>query len=180
MVFTSMICILSIFFESDSKSRFVSLSLISATNDYFERYSLVLCQGILWKSHHFLGVLIHLSVTLLFLWLGIVFGRLFVRVVFIILWLFGFLDPNSHLFWCLNFFSILTTYGYATLSDEMSRKFISVWMYMCRSAQYFKTKCHSQSLIPILVHKVWKVLVNSGTSWPLSFRSVVHLMYWSS
>jgi hypothetical protein len=35
----------------------------------------------------FSGVLLRLYVTLLFLWLGLVFGRLFVRVVFIILWL---------------------------------------------------------------------------------------------
>jgi hypothetical protein len=38
-------------FESDSESGFDSLSLISATNDCFERHSSVLCQGILWKSH---------------------------------------------------------------------------------------------------------------------------------
>jgi hypothetical protein len=35
----------------------------------------------------FFGVLLCLPVTLLFLWLGLVFGRLFVRVVFFILWL---------------------------------------------------------------------------------------------
>jgi len=52
--FAPMICPLPIFSESDSKSGFDSLSLISATNDCFERHSLVLCQGILWKSHHFL------------------------------------------------------------------------------------------------------------------------------
>jgi hypothetical protein len=54
----------------------------------------------------------------------------------------------------------------------MSRKSISVWMYLCRAPRYFRTKCHSESLIPILVHKVWKVLVNSRTSWPLSCHSV--------
>jgi len=35
----------------------------------------------------FFGVLLCLPVTLLFLCLGLVFGRLFVRVVFVILWL---------------------------------------------------------------------------------------------
>jgi hypothetical protein len=49
----------------------------------------------------------------------------------------------------------------------MSRKSISVWMYLCRAPRYFRTKCHSKSLIPILVHKVWKILVNYETSWAL-------------
>jgi hypothetical protein len=44
----------------------------------------------------------------------------------------------------------------------MSRKSISVWMYLCRSPWYFRTKYRSESLIPSLVCKVWKVLVNSG------------------
>ena len=35
----------------------------------------------------FFGVLLHLSVTLLLLWLRLVFRKLFVRVVFLILWL---------------------------------------------------------------------------------------------
>jgi hypothetical protein len=34
------------------------------------------------------------SVTLLFLWLGLVFGRLFVRVVFVILWLLWICRPE--------------------------------------------------------------------------------------
>jgi hypothetical protein len=58
----------------------------------------------------------------------------------------------------------------------MSRKSISVWMYLCRAPRYFRTKCRSECLIPILVHKVWKVLVNYRTAWPLSCRSVVHLV----
>jgi hypothetical protein len=52
----------------------------------------------------------------------------------------------------------------------MSKKSISVWMYLCRAPRYFKTKFRSESLIPSLVCKVWKVLVNFGTSWPLSCR----------
>jgi len=49
-----MIYLFSIFFWSDSESGFDSLSLTSSTNDFFEWHSLVLCQWILWKSHHFL------------------------------------------------------------------------------------------------------------------------------
>ena len=48
----------------------------------------------------------------------------------------------------------------------MSKKSISVWMYLCRAPRYFRTKCHSESLIPNLVCKVWKVLLNSKTAWP--------------
>jgi hypothetical protein len=49
----SMICLLLLFSESESNSRFNSLSLSSATNDYIGRYSSMLCQGLLWNSHHF-------------------------------------------------------------------------------------------------------------------------------
>ena len=42
----------------------------------------------------FSSVLLFLLVTLLFLWLGLVFGRLFVRFVFIILWLFHICKPK--------------------------------------------------------------------------------------
>jgi hypothetical protein len=128
----------------------------------------------------FFGVLVCLPVTLLFLWLRQVFWKLFVWVIFLIIFCFGFADQNSYFFWCLNLFLILTTYRYAGPSDEISRKSISVWMYSCRAPQYFRTKCHSESLIPSLVRMVWKVLVKYGTAWPIYYRSVVHLMYWSS
>jgi len=49
----SMICHLPVFLELDFELGFNSLSLISATNDFFERNLSVLCQGILWKLHHF-------------------------------------------------------------------------------------------------------------------------------
>jgi len=42
----------------------------------------------------FSGVLLRLSVTLLFLWLGMILGRLFVRDVFIILWLLHIFKPK--------------------------------------------------------------------------------------
>jgi hypothetical protein len=128
----------------------------------------------------FSGVLLCLPVTLLFLWLGLVFGRLFVRVVFIILWLLHICRPKLPFVLVLKFLLNFNNISIRTPSDEMSRKSISVWMYLCRAPRYFRTKCHSESLIPILVCKVWKVLVNSGTAWPLSCHSVVHLMYWSS
>jgi hypothetical protein len=50
---TSIICLLLLLYESDSMSRLRSVSLSSTTNECFEQHSLVLCQGILWKSHHF-------------------------------------------------------------------------------------------------------------------------------
>jgi hypothetical protein len=128
----------------------------------------------------FSSVLLCLPVTLLFLWLGLVFGRLFIRVIFVILWLLRICRPElPFFFFCLNVLSILTAYRYAEPSDEMSRKSISVWMYLCRAPRYFRTRFHSKSLIPSLVRKVWKLLVNSRTAWPLSCHSVVHLMYWS-
>jgi hypothetical protein len=57
----SMIYLLSLFYESNSESGFGSLYLILATNYFFEWHSSVLCQGILWKSHHF-------PVSFVFLW----------------------------------------------------------------------------------------------------------------
>jgi hypothetical protein len=42
----------------------------------------------------FSGVLLCLSVTLLFLCLGLVFGKLFVRVVFTILWMLQICRPE--------------------------------------------------------------------------------------
>jgi hypothetical protein len=42
----------------------------------------------------FFGVLLYLPVTLLFLCLGLVFGRLFVRAVFVILWLLRICRPE--------------------------------------------------------------------------------------
>jgi hypothetical protein len=50
---TSMIYLLLLFSESGSKLGFNSLSLRSTTNDCIERHSSMLCQGMLWNSHHF-------------------------------------------------------------------------------------------------------------------------------
>jgi hypothetical protein len=50
---TSMICLPLSGFGSESESTSDSEAFTSATNDCFERQSVVLCQGLLWKSHHF-------------------------------------------------------------------------------------------------------------------------------
>jgi hypothetical protein len=50
---TSIIFILLLLSESESDSGLGFASLSLTTNNCFERYSSVLCQGILWKSHHF-------------------------------------------------------------------------------------------------------------------------------
>jgi hypothetical protein len=50
---TSMIYLFLLNFETESDSELGSISLSSATNDYFEQHSSVLCQGILWKLHRF-------------------------------------------------------------------------------------------------------------------------------
>jgi len=92
---------------------------------------------------------------------------------------FKFIDLKSH-FFCLNFYSILTVYQYTMLSKEMSRNSISSWMYLCRKPQYLSTKCHSESLIPNFLWRVWNLLVNSNTSWSLPCSSMVHFMYLSS
>jgi hypothetical protein len=51
---TSIIYPILWFTELESELGLVSISFSSATNDCFEQHSSVLCQGILWKSHHFL------------------------------------------------------------------------------------------------------------------------------
>ena len=91
---------------------------------------------------------------------------------------FGFADPKSR-FFCLNFCSIFTAYQYAMPSEEVSWKSISSWMYLCRQPRYLSTKFRPVSLIPSFVRRVWKVFVNSDTSWSLPCCSVVHFMYLS-
>jgi hypothetical protein len=109
VVSTSMIYPLRVFSELDYESGFNSLYLISTTNDYFERHSLVLCQGILWKSHHF-------PVSSFFLWFFFSYGlEWFSGDCLLGLSLSYFCccrvsESNSCLFWCLNLCSILTTY----------------------------------------------------------------------
>jgi hypothetical protein len=49
-----MICLPLFGSDSESEPESDSEALTSATNHYFESHSAVLCQGLLWKLHHFL------------------------------------------------------------------------------------------------------------------------------
>jgi hypothetical protein len=51
---TSMICLPLSDFDSELELASDSEAFTSATNNFFERKSTMLCQGLLWKSHHFL------------------------------------------------------------------------------------------------------------------------------
>ena len=107
---TSMIFLLPLFLELDSKSGFSSLSLISATNDVFERHSSVLCQGILWNSHHFSLSFFVFPWPFFSYGLDWFLGDYLLELSLLYFGCCGFIDPKSRLFWCLNFCSILTTY----------------------------------------------------------------------
>ena len=106
----SMICLFPLFSELDFESGFGSLSLISTTNDYFERQSSVLCQGLLWKSHHFLVSFFFSPWPFFSYVLDWFSGDCLFGLSLSYFGCCGFADPNSCLFWCLNFCSILTTY----------------------------------------------------------------------
>jgi hypothetical protein len=132
-----MICLFSIFSGSILNQGSALVSLTSTTNDCFERHSSVLCQGILWKSHHFpvsffIFPLPFLSCVLDWLSRGCWLGSS--------LPCFGccrFADPNSHLFWCLNFCSILTFQNQMSLkvfdthlgAQGMESILVSFWYY---------------------------------------------------
>lgn len=109
----------------------------STTSDFLARHSFVLWVGLLWNSHHIL-VSFFIFMVLFFScgfdwffwvtapWISPLFYGLEVPFP-----CFIFLDPKSH-FLCLTFFSILTAYWYAALSEEISRKSIYAWMYLCK------------------------------------------------
>jgi len=149
--------------------------------DYLAQHSLVLWVELLWKSHHFpcpmsLGCCSFLVASTScprspgFFLFSVFLGAPFPC--------FGFTYPKYH-FFCLNFCSILIAYQYAVLSEEMSRKSISSWMYLCKQPLYLSTKFHSEYLIPNFMRRVWKTLVKSNMSWTLPCRNVVHFMYLS-
>ena len=106
----SMIYLLPLFSESDSESRFGSLSLISITNDCFERHSSVLCQGILWNSHHFPVSFFVFPWPFFSCVLDWFSGNYLLGLSLSYFGCCRFVDLNSCLFWCLNFCSILTSY----------------------------------------------------------------------
>jgi hypothetical protein len=105
--------------ESESELGSDSFSLSSTNNDCFEWTFISVVPGDFVELTPFSSVLLHLPITLLFLWLGLVV----LRLAFLSCPLFcelgppfpcfcccGFADLNSHLFHCLNFCLILTTY----------------------------------------------------------------------
>jgi hypothetical protein len=79
-----------------------------------------------------------------------------------------FADPNSHLFHCLNF----AHFDNISISGSPVRRCPrNPSLFGCTYVGhlwYFKTRCHSESLIPNFECKVWKMLVYSGTIWSLS------------
>ena len=91
--YTSMMCLFSIFYGWDSQSEFASMALTLTTNDYFDRHSSVLFQGILLVTP-LPSVILHLTFTLSVLCLVLFVRRLFVTVVFIILWLLQIRTPE--------------------------------------------------------------------------------------
>jgi len=97
---TSIIYLLLLFSKSGSKSRFISLSFSSATNDCIERHSSVLCQGFLCNSHEFsMSFLYFLLPLFSYIWDWLSWGCP------------SLLCPCfSHLLCFLNFCSILTAY----------------------------------------------------------------------
>ena len=108
--YASMICLVSIFYGLDSESGLGSVSLTSTTNDCFKRHSLVLCQGIFWKSHHFPVSFFVFPLPFFSFVLDWLSGGCWLGLSLPCFDYWGFADPNFHLFWCLNFCLILTTY----------------------------------------------------------------------
>jgi hypothetical protein len=78
----------------------------------------------------------------------------------------GFPGPNCCIF-CLSFCSILMAYR-RPCPRMRCLEIPFFWMYLYRAPRYLSTICRSKYLIPILVCKVWKIFVNSGTAWSLS------------
>jgi hypothetical protein len=115
---TSMICLPLSSYESESEPASDSEDFTSSTSNFFECQSIVLCQGILWKLHHFPISFFSFLVSFFscgldwlsrycpsflcpfFYGLGPPFPRFCCE---------GFPGPNCRVF-CLSFFSILTAY----------------------------------------------------------------------
>ena len=156
-------------YDSELEHASDSETVSSATSDILARHSLMLWVELLQNSHHFpvsfssfvalffacsLGGLSWATLPWLcplFCYLGAPFPC------------FKFANPKSH-FFCLNNCSILMAYRYVMSRKEMFKNSISSWMYLCRQPWYWSTKCYSKSLIPNFVQRVWKILVNYGTS----------------
>jgi hypothetical protein len=108
--YASMICLLLLFSELDTKLGFHSLSLSSTANDCIERHSLLLCQGILWNSHHFLVSFLDFLLPL-FSYIWDYLSQVFPSFICPSLCELDFPFPCfSHLLCYLSFYSILTAY----------------------------------------------------------------------
>ena len=106
----SMICLFSIFFWIRFWIR-VQLIVFDLVHQWlFQATFIGVVLGDFVEITPFFGVLLCLIVTLLFLCLGLVFRRLFVRDVFVILWLLWICRPELPFVLVLNLCSILTTY----------------------------------------------------------------------
>jgi len=108
--YTSMMCLFSIFYGWYSQSEFASMALTSTTNDYFDWHSSVLFQGILWKSHHFPVSFFIFPLPFLSCVLYCLSRDYLLRSYLSFFGCCRLGHLNSHLFWWLKFFSILTTY----------------------------------------------------------------------
>jgi len=171
LYFSSMIHFLISCFESYYERESESFSFISSNNDSFEWHSSILCQGIFLELTQVFSVL-GFPITLIFMRLGLVVLRLdlialsFVmlfKATFTMLLLQQICGPKIMLIPLLNFYSILIEYWQVALSEDISKKSISDWMYLCSPLWYFKTRCHLKSLIPKFEQKVWKILVSYNT-----------------
>jgi hypothetical protein len=104
--------------SSESKSTSDSKAFTSATSDYFEWRSTVLCHGLLWKSHYF-PVYFFVFLVSFFAcgldWLFLYYPSLLYPLFYGLgppfpgFFCEGFLGPNCRLF-CLSFCSILMAY----------------------------------------------------------------------
>jgi hypothetical protein len=130
---TSIICFLPSRFDLESESTFDLEYFSSATSDFLEWHSSLLCQGILWysiifpcpslNSHFPLVLRLGLSVLRvdffspsLFVWVGVTFACFSYE---------EFTNPNSCLFY-LNLCLILIAYLYVVPNDAMSKNSIFV------------------------------------------------------
>jgi hypothetical protein len=89
MGFSSMICLILLFSESNSELRLDSISLSLDTNGCLERHSSDCCGKVFCGSCTTFQCPSSYSITLIFMWLGLVVLRLvvlWVRAIFTILW----------------------------------------------------------------------------------------------
>jgi len=113
---TSMIFLPWFVSDSDSDPGSDSGTFISVSSDCFAWHSSVLCMGLLWSSHHFPWSFFVFQLPFFACGLGwlsegwiYLLLTLFCELGFPLPY-FWFVEPNSGLFFCLNFCSIFTAY----------------------------------------------------------------------